>query len=237
MSYTTDDCKNYLINLHNHTKKSEWKRVRKYNNTNSEVCREFLNHEFGLTVFLKETKNGLVEFNETVDHSKSISETLFGGGITSSNHLSSYEDKFLHVLENGIDWDAPRKKRSSFDFAKKIDFDSFIQKQPELLYDYLEYMSDAISFVLDLDETYISGSILVSDNEDSFVDVFDVLNRIVQAYNKINKDITGNADIVTTIIQNMDEATSWMDCNDNAHEEEQVYITVQKISDFLQQLI
>lgn len=43
MAHNTDDCKEYLVKHYPHTKKSEWKRVRKYKDNLGNECRDFNN--------------------------------------------------------------------------------------------------------------------------------------------------------------------------------------------------
>lgn len=226
MPYTTDDCKNFLVANFIGTKKSDWKRTKKYKDTNGAVCRDFVNRDFETS--LKETSDGLILFdnNETimllpkVYDNVSMNERLFGGGKTNTSKANSYEEKFIHVLHYGIDWEAPEGERSSKDFAEKIDFNVFVKKEPNILNMYFEYMHGAISFIYDLDETYMPHHIITEDFDDSFVDMLSVINNIVKAYKNNNMPLNFDKEQVAIIKAEIKHVREMMSCEDEEQEEE-----------------
>lgn len=95
------------------------------------------------------------------------------------------ETQFLLVLQNTIDWNAPEKARSTFDFAKTIDFKNFVARCTvqgiDVLGSFLAYMGQQIDHLADLDEdNYVD--IGAPDYDDSLADLIDVLARIRQAF-------------------------------------------------------
>lgn len=119
-----------------------------------------------------------------------MTRTLFGsdGQETLSTPFVtsvSEETRFLMVLEHTLDWNAPEKARSSYDFAKNIDFKAFTARCTvqgiDLLGSYLDYMESQIYHLSDLDEgNYVD--IAAEDYDDSLADLMDVLVRIRQGF-------------------------------------------------------
>lgn len=242
MTYTTDDCKEFLIKQYPETKKSDWKRVRKYKDRFGVVCRDFKGN--ALELCLKETPEGLVEINDInylnqippkVMSHVDLSEMLFGGGKTKTIHLTNVEDKFLNVLKHGIDWENKEFERSSKDFAKDINFNTFVQSHPNLLNEYMEYAYGAITFIYDLDETYMPYHLTNANFDDSLVDVLEVLKMIKKAYVENGMPINIDKNILKNIISSMHQITEMMCCEDDDQLNE-VYQTVESVGQKLKQL-
>lgn len=233
MAHNTDDCKEYLVKHYPHTKKSEWKRVRKYKDNLGNECRDFNNTTHNHQISLKSTYYGLYEFvsvdilnaqQPKVYDQVSLHERVFGGGATEINKKASNEEKFLHILKNGINWEEDQGNRAAYDFAQNIDFNSFVLSHKYLLRDYLEYMYGATMFALDLDETYMPNQISAKGYDDTFIDLLEVLTNIVQAYTYNNLRLNGNKDVVININNTMANVKSMMDC-----EEEEQYLECERI--------
>lgn len=106
-----------------------------------------------------------------------LQETLFGGGATQVPPNASPVDKFLHVVAHGIDWQAPVGARSSFDFAKELDFDALVVQAPDVLPRYLGHVQNHILDMTTEDADFTSAA----GYDDSVVDAISVLERIVAA--------------------------------------------------------
>lgn len=217
MLYTTDECKIFLVAHFSNSKNSEWKRVSKYKDAKGAVCRDFINLVNQKTVTLKETPQGLINLTAiqvllAPPAQTPITNVLFGGGVMSTLHLLTSEDKFMNVLEHGIDWQAPECERSSRDFSMKINFNEFVKEQPDLIFKYIEYIHKAAYFILDLDENYIPHHVTSSNFDDSIVDVSYVLDVILKAYKynrvtiKVNKDSINK---IFTVFKNISDIASF----------------------------
>ena len=95
------------------------------------------------------------------------------------------ETQFLLVLQNTIDWNAPEKERSCFDFAAVIDFKDFTARCTvqgiDVLGSFLAYIAHQLDYLAGLDEdnyAYIGAA----DYDDSLVDLIDVLSRLRQGF-------------------------------------------------------
>lgn len=129
---------------------------------------------------------GLVTLSPTT----SMNRLLFGATgpeKLSLPFVSSYpqETQFLLVLQNTIDWNAPEKLRSSYDFAKSIDFNNFVARCTvqgiDLIGSYLMYMAHQIEHFAGLDEeTFFDISAI--DYDDSLADVLAVFQRMEKAF-------------------------------------------------------
>lgn len=197
MPYTTDDCKNFLVSLYPNTEKKSWKRTRKYKNTQGVVLRDF-DYPNGLTQTLVETASGLMREEDymngvSVKQSNAsayeqfidrigLSSHLFGGAMTSNTHLTDNLAKFLNVLEHGIDWQAPEGKRSAFDFSSQLDFKEVVKTHPDILQQTVTYTNYAISFICELDETYMPHHCSRIGFDDSVPDLINLLEKIKSAY-------------------------------------------------------
>lgn len=225
MSYTTDDCKDFLVTHFSNSKKSEWKRVSKYKDANGAVCRDFINSVTQKTVTLKETPQGLINLTAIQmllgpSNKTPLNNVLFGGGVTSNSHLLTPEDKFMNVLEHGIDWEAVEGDRSSRDFSKQINFNDFVKEQPDLIFKYIEYIHSAASFILDLDETYMPHHVVSNNFDDSIVDVSHVLDVILKAYKHHRVTIKANKESVHKIFTVFQDINDIADCSDDISNEE-----------------
>lgn len=60
MSYSTEDCKKYLVSIYGDTNEKGWKRIRKYNDEQKRVARDF-EYVDGRTATILETPDGLVD--------------------------------------------------------------------------------------------------------------------------------------------------------------------------------
>ena len=58
MSYSTEDCKKYLISIYSDTFEKGWKRIRKYNDEQQRVARDF-QYSDGRIATILETPEGL----------------------------------------------------------------------------------------------------------------------------------------------------------------------------------
>lgn len=68
-----------------------------------------------------------------------LGEMSCGGGDTDTSHLNTDEEKFLHVVEYGLNWEAPKGRRSGYDFAQSLDFVELLKATPDLPQRYLEF--------------------------------------------------------------------------------------------------
>lgn len=62
MGYSTDDCKKYLITVYKDTEEKGWKRVKKYNDEQQRIARDF-QYKDGRVATILETPNGLIDKN------------------------------------------------------------------------------------------------------------------------------------------------------------------------------
>lgn len=104
-----------------------------------------------------------------------LQDFLMGGGSTTIPENSSPAEKFLHVVAHGIDWQGQEGARSSYDFAKAVDFDSLLTQSPDLLARYLEYVQDHVLAKVDNDPSFAGAP----GFDDSIVDALSVLDQIV----------------------------------------------------------
>lgn len=196
---STDDCKKKLIQLYPDTSEKGWKRTSKYKNSQGLWDRIF-KYSDGRETILQEDGDNLIEIQSVVltpsiatiiiSTNMTMERELFGvAGVevlntpyTSPNRA---EIDFLLVLENSTNWNNPDKSRSSYDFAKLIDFKDFVQRcesqNIQLLHSYQEYIAYQIYHLYSLDEDSWSD-ISVPNYDDSMADLKDVIKRIKQGY-------------------------------------------------------
>lgn len=115
--YNTEDCKDFLIKQYPHTKKSDWKRVKKYKDGN-DILREFSNKKDSnlSSVIIVENEKGLslkniIKDNITVgdDSSRNFIKNLFAAisdgddnnvnkllGLSNSNGKNNYNNNSNH---------------------------------------------------------------------------------------------------------------------------------------------
>lgn len=224
-NYTTEDCKKFLIEQYPDTQEKKWKRTKKYKDESGVVCRDFSYGE-EYTVTLQETTHGLIE-KQNMEYivennlparfdSVSISQMLFGGELSTINPSDSYEKKFLHVLENGIDWQASEGKRSAFDFAKNIDFIKFTKdcdsKGINLANNFLDHVYASIMFIFEMDETYMPHHITTKGFDDSYLDLLEIQRKIENGYNKNQLPIILKRETINGVLSTIEETRSMMDC-------------------------
>lgn len=75
MSYSTEDCKKYLVSIYSDTDEKGWKRVRKYNDEQKRVARDF-QYVDGRTATILETPQGLID-KALLDKPKNIINNPF----------------------------------------------------------------------------------------------------------------------------------------------------------------
>lgn len=193
MSYSTDDCKNFLIQLYPTTNKKNWRRTRKYTNEQGQVARDFICEHIHQTIV--ETPLGLQAYTQPVPkllalpnnyedylNQEDAEMTLFGDNPNTNTHLTNDYEKFKHVLRYGIDWNLPEGSRSAFDYAKNVDFKSVVLQDKAVLDYTVLYTSGMLSFYLDLDETYSPHHCSTDNFHDSVPDLMNILIRIKEAY-------------------------------------------------------
>ena len=129
---------------------------------------------------------GLVAFEPTQE----LRRLLFGATGPEALALPfvspvAQETQFLLVLQNTIDWSAPEKSRSCFDFAAAINFKDFTARCTvqgiDVLGSFLAYVGHQLDYLAGLDEdnyAYIG----YGDYDDSLVDLIDVLGRLRQGF-------------------------------------------------------
>ncbi len=196
---STDDCKKKLTQLYPDTNESDWKRTRKYKNSQGLWERVF-KYSDGRETILQENGDNLLEVQSVILH-PSIAKITLSTNVTMERNLfgtsgvevlntpyispNRAEIDFLLVLEHSINWNNPDKSRSSYDFAKSIDFKDFVQRcenqNIQLLHSYQEYMAYQIEHLYSLDEDSWTD-ISVSDYDDSMTDLKDVFTRIKKGY-------------------------------------------------------
>ena len=102
----------------------------------------------------------------------------------------SNETLFLLTLSNSIDWSKPEGQRSTFDFAKSIDFKHFVQacqnQNINLLESYVDYIGLMMDFYSDMDEDDVLSIIDTPDCNDSLADLKNVLLKILEGYETSN---------------------------------------------------
>ena len=221
-NYTTEDCKKFLTEQYPNTLEKKWKRTKKYKDEGGIVCRDF-SYDNKHNVTLQETRHGLIE-KQNMEYiieknlpshytGISINEMLFGGGATKVKQSSSYEEKFMHVIENGIDWEAPEQQRSSFDFSKNIDFKKLTKecetKNFNLAQNFLDHVYSCVMFIYELDETYMPHHIATSDFHDSYVDLLEVQKKIEAGYKANNLQINLDKEVINGLLSTI-EATKQM---------------------------
>jgi hypothetical protein len=242
--FSTEDCKKKLMELYPQTQAKFWKRTKKYKNDENQWQRDFdytlAGHEFSTS--LKEAGDILVEVshqdlqkdngntlppvllrvigNTTSDLSRllmgtHIEETL-QDSFTSSN---SAEEHFLLVLEKTINWNQAKDERSTFDFAQKIDFNSFVlschNQGINLLQSYVEYIANQILWFMDQDETYVPYHMGTDNFDDSLPDMVKVLTNIRSGYEQNNIIVALSQKSVAEVIGNMKEAKEFLEYADD----------------------
>lgn len=156
----------------------------------------------------------------------SMQEEMFeqkGGRPTIANSL---EEKFLQVIDFGIDWQDNEKNRSTFDLIGHIDLDKVVSlgKKADPSFDlatkYINYLYGQLTFFIDLDETYVPHHLGQDDFDDSLPDMFFVLGKIEQHYQKNN--VTFNPQINPsewkTTLDSLEEIISWGEEYDDLEE-------------------
>ena len=260
-SITSDDCKKKLVELYPDTHVKSWKRIKKYFNAQRDVERVF-EYEQSRTVVLCERAGKLFEVSSplaqqmTAIASKSTLHPLPAGlatltPTTSMNRLlfgatgpeklafpfiSPYAQEmlFLLVLQNTIDWNAPGQLRSSYDFAKSIDFNNFVARCTvqgiDLMGSYLMYMVHQIEHFADLDEDTFAD-IGASDYDDSLADMLNVFERIQQAF--FNNH--WNAPLAREFCENVVKSVNALKCvveqtyNPDDEEIQDVFVGIDKV--------
>ena len=114
---------------------------------------------------------------EKLEDMKRSEAFLFGGAYTVVPKGADPTQAFLHVVENGINWEAPVGERSSLDFAKSADFGVIGERFNEVFPKYLAYIRGN---VLSLAEDEC-GFVEESDYDDSLLDVTEVLSMFHKA--------------------------------------------------------
>lgn len=193
MSYSTDDCKNFLITLFPKTSKKNWKRTRKYTNDQGQIARDFVCGDIEQTIV--ETPSGLQPYTQTAPkpldlpdnyqdylNQEKVEITLFGDNPHKNDHLTNDYEKFKHVLMYGIDWESKEGDRSCFDFASSLNFKSIVLQDKCILDQTILYTSCMLDFFFDLDETYSPHHCSTSHFDDSAPDLISVITRIKEAY-------------------------------------------------------
>lgn len=222
MSYSTEDCKNFLIQLYPNTNKKDWKRVRKYKNENRQVARDFVCGNIKQTIV--ETIDGLQPYIQSViqqlvlptnykDYlNKDDSEiTIAGENEHKNTHLTNDFDKFKHVLRYGIDWDLEEGSRSLFDFSKNIDFNLIVLQNKTILDYTVLYVSGMLDFFYSLDETYIPHHCSENSFHDSVPDLINVLTKIKKAYISNSMPLIVNKKYISSCFSSMNEIKDLMD--------------------------
>lgn len=106
-----------------------------------------------------------------------LRERLLGGGSTDTSGLPDATARFLHVIEHGVDWEAPEGQRSAYDFAQTLDFQALLRDHPQVPARYLEY---TVHWVLDV--AFDQASLIAQlGGDDSLADAGWVWDRIAQA--------------------------------------------------------
>lgn len=144
----------------------------------------------------------------------SLEDLMNGGGTTTLPHGNAV-DHFLHVIEHGIDWSADEGQRSSYDFARQIDFFPLVVVQPDLYERYIDYVLHA-TLLIAQDQVW-SGA------DDCIGDVTAVLDKIENAY--VAQELVMSADpaVLTAIFDNLDYISSNEDGDElDQHEQEAV---------------
>lgn len=230
LSYSTDDCKDFLIQLHPGTDKKDWKRIRKYKNELGQVARDFVCG--GLSQTLVETSNGLqipslsilgqnaIQSTTLPDNyqdylnQEDFELTIFGNTSHTNKHLTSDYEKFKHVLRYGIDWNDAEGKRSLYDFSQSLDFNTIVLQDKTLLDYSILYASGMLCFIYDLDETYMPHHCTQKNFDDSLPDLNHVISRIKEAYLANNMPLIVQQEYI-------DECLKWMDGIDEMMDEEE----------------
>ena len=106
-----------------------------------------------------------------------LSEMMFGGGVTSTAALTDDTQRFLHVLEYGLDWNAPSGRRSAYDFAQAVDFSALLKDCPDLPQRVLEFV---VHWVLEVAEEQPTMIALLG-GDDTLADVRWIWARLAAA--------------------------------------------------------
>ncbi len=106
-----------------------------------------------------------------------LNELLFGGGSTTLLAGATPTENFLHVVDNGLDWNGPSGARSAYDFAQGLDFQQVLSEHPDLPNRFLSYTTNHVLAVADQEPEY-QGDL---GYDDSVADALYVWDRIAAA--------------------------------------------------------
>lgn len=247
--FSTEDCKKKLMELYPQTQAKFWKRIKKYKNDENQWQRDFEYTQAGyeFSVSLKEAENILIEVNSQVSREedthtisplalrvignigRDLSRLLMGTNMEeklqdSFSSINPFEERFLLVLENTINWNQPKDARSTFDFAQKIDFNSFVlschNQGINLLESYVGYIANQIIWFMDQDETYVPYHMGTDNFDDSLPDMVKVLANIRSGYEHNKIIIPLSQESITEIMDGMKEAKEFFEYADDESYEE-----------------
>jgi hypothetical protein len=108
------------------------------------------------------------------DLNDDLSFIMFGGGKTTIPVGLSPEERFFHVVDNGLDWSAPEGSRSTHDLSAGVDFALLLNSHPDLPERYLTYCEGLIELWCD-EPNHIE---LFGGTDDRFVDMAKVWSLI-----------------------------------------------------------
>lgn len=251
--FSTEDCKKKLIALYPQTQAKFWKRIKKYKNDENQWQRDFDYTQAGyeFSVSLKEAGNILLEVNYQASSEENtntlssisiplalrvignighdLSRLLMGTNMEeklqdSFSSINPFEEHFLLVLENTINWEQEKDNRSTFNFAQKIDFNSFVlschNQGINLLQSYVGYIANQIIWFMDQDETYVPYHMGTDNFDDSLPDMVKVLANIRSGYEHNKIIVPLSKESIAEIIDGMKEAKEFLEYADDESYEE-----------------
>lgn len=119
MSYSTEDCKKYLVSVCSDTVERGWKRVRKYNDEQKRVARDF-EYMDGRKATILETPEGLVD-KTLLDKSKKIVENNPFAQVKKENPENHKSDNpFEQIRQENPDNHKNSEKNSDEEYFKNF---------------------------------------------------------------------------------------------------------------------